>query len=158
MASLGPRDGEYFCLLTQFNFIKCSKTFSLASTNKSNEARCDVSARGLWNRGQKAYVDIKVFNPLSKIYHNKNVQAMYRTNEQTKKGSYNTRVLEVENATFTPLVFSCFGGQGFECKRFYQRINEKLSEKRDVPPSVSMKYIRTKISFSLIRSALLCLR
>ena len=99
-----------------------------------------------------------MFNPLSKTYQNKNILAIYRTNEQTKKRSYNTRVLEVENATFTPLVFSCFGGQGFECKRFYQRINEKLSEKRDISPSVSMKYIRTKISFSLIRSALLCLR
>ena len=78
------------------------------------------------------------------------IKLIYRT--------YNQRVLEVENATFTPLVFSCFGGQGFECKRFFQRINEKLADKRDISPSVCMTYIKAKLSFSLLRSALLCLR
>ena len=83
---------------------------------------------------------------------------MYRTNEQTKKRTYNTRILKVENAAFTTLVFSCFEGQGFECKRFFQRINDKLSEKREVSPSLPMTYIRAKLSFSLIRSSLLCFR
>ena len=132
--------------------------FNHLTANTSQEARCDVSARGVWNRGQKAYVDVRVFNPIAKCYRNKSTTAVYRANEQLKKRAYNHRILEVENATFTPLVFSCFGGQGYECKRFFQRVNEKLSEKRNISPSISMTYIRAKLSFSLLRSALLCLR
>ena len=61
------------------------ESFNHLTTNTRNEGRCDVSARGLWNRVQKAYVDIKVFNPMAKSYRNKAINVMYRTNEQTKK-------------------------------------------------------------------------
>ena len=113
---------------------------------------------GVWNRGQKAYVDVRVFYPIAKCYRDKPMTAVYRSNEQLKKRSYNQRILEVENATFTPLVFFCFGGQGFECKRFFQKVNEKLADKRDISPCVCMTYIKAKLSFILLRSALLCLR
>ena len=33
------------------------------SSIKSDEARLDVSARGFWVTGQKAFFDIRVFNP-----------------------------------------------------------------------------------------------
>ena len=36
----------------------------------SDEARVDVAARGVWARGQKAYLDVRVFNPLAKTYLN----------------------------------------------------------------------------------------
>ena len=36
----------------------------------------------------------------------------YRINEMEKKRSYNERILNVENGTFTPLVFSVSGGMG----------------------------------------------
>ena len=132
--------------------------FNYRTANTSDEARWDVSARGVWNRGQTAYVNVRVFNPIAKGYRDKSMTAVYRSNEQLKKRSYNQRIQEVENATFTPLVFSCFGGQGFECKRFFQKVNEKLADKRDISPSVCMPYIKAKLSSSLMRSALLCLR
>ena len=68
------------------------------------------------------------------------------------------RVLQVENGTFTPLVFSTHGGMGRECKKFYQRLTEMIAEKRDIPNSVATKYVRTRMSFSLLRSTLVCVR
>ena len=45
-----------------------------------------------------------------------------------------------------------------ECSTFYNRLSNLLSEKRDIPPSVALNWIRTKISLALLKSCLLCLR
>ena len=34
-----------------------------ATANKSSEARLDISARSVWITGQKAFLDVRVFNP-----------------------------------------------------------------------------------------------
>ena len=44
--------------------------FSQATTNTSDEARCDVSARGFWTTSQVAFFDIRVFNPTATRYVN----------------------------------------------------------------------------------------
>ena len=69
----------------------------LASSVKSDEARLDVSARGFWVTGQKAFFDIRVFNPLAKRYVSYEPQRCYILNENEKKRSYNNRVMKVEH-------------------------------------------------------------
>ena len=71
---------------------------------------------------------------------------------------YNDRVLNVEHGSFTPLVFSSFGGMARECKVFFQRLIEKVAEKRNCEISVASGVIKTMLSFSLLRSCLLCIR
>ena len=66
--------------------------------------------------------------------------------------------MNVENGTLTPLVFSVNGGMGRECKKFYSRLTEMIAEKRNISNSIATTFIRTKISFSLLRSMLLCIR
>ena len=66
--------------------------------------------------------------------------------------------VEIEHGTFTPLVFSCYGGMGRECSYFYKRLAEKLAEKRNISCSEAVCFIRTKINFSLIKSLVLCIR
>ena len=39
-------------------------------------------------------------------------------------------VLEVEQATFTPLVFSTTGGMAVECKRCHSRLTELVATKK----------------------------
>ena len=39
--------------------------FNYKTANVELEAREDISARGFWNRGQKAFFDLRVFNPLA---------------------------------------------------------------------------------------------
>ena len=96
------------------------ETFKYKTANVADDARLDVSARGFWLRGQRAFFDVKVFNPNARRYLNQTPCQAYHANEQDKKRNYNERVLEVENGSLTPLVFSAHGGMGWECKRFFK--------------------------------------
>ena len=128
------------------------------SAIKSDEARVDVAARGFWVKGQVAYLDVKVFNPTAKTYLTQTLQASHRSNENAKKRSYNRRVNFIDHGSFTPLVFTCFGGMAKECLTFYNRLAEMIAEKRDDDINVVKNWLRTRLSFSLLRSQLLCLR
>ena len=71
---------------------------------------------------------------------------------------HHERDLIVENASFTPMVFSANGGMGKECKKYYSRLAEMIAEKRGIAVSDASTFFRTRISFPLLRSALLCIR
>ena len=137
--------------LTGERFIK-------KSTNTEDEARLDVSARGFWRRGSKVFVDVRIFNPLSKTSLSKPLKSSYKSSENEKKRQYNARVIQTEHGTFTPLVFSTFGGVGYEGDRFLKRLNEKLAEKLHEDVSTISNFTRTKFSFALLRTTLLCIR
>ena len=64
----------------------------------------------------------------------------------------------IEHGSFTPVVLSAFGGTGRETERFLSLLIQKIAEKRDVPVSVIANYVRTKLSFVLVRAQVLCLR
>ena len=51
-----------------------------------------------------------------------------------------------------------YGGMGRECQVFYKRLSSMLAEKRDDSYSQVASWIRTKTSFALLRSSLMCLR
>ena len=44
--------------------------FESNTTSREDEARCDVAARGLWKSGSKAFLDVRVFNPMARSYLN----------------------------------------------------------------------------------------
>lgn len=68
------------------------------------------------------------------------------------------QVLEVEQGTFTPLVFTSTGGMADEYKRFHSRLAELLALKKGDDYATTISWIRAKVSFAILRSALLCLR
>lgn len=123
-----------------------------------DEARSDVCARGFWTSGQLAFLDVRVFNPLAKKFRNTNIQRCYEQNEREKKRQYNTRINDVDHGTFTPLVFSATGGMARECKKFYDRLSELLSEKWNDSYSITCNIIRRKLSFALMKSLIQCIR
>ena len=125
--------------------------------NRSNESRLDVSAIGFWTAGQKAFYDIRVFDHNALRYSRTETKKCFIRNEEENKKSYNQRVLQVENATFTPLVFSANGGMGRECSKFYSRLAEMIAEKRNISTSEAVSFVRTRTSFSLLRSMLIYL-
>ena len=92
-------------LLTQLTGEELPK-----SLNTSNQARAVVLAKGLWIDGQKAFCDMKNFNPLARCHLHHSLPAVYKKNENEKKWEYNQQILQVKHGSFTPLVFSCFGG------------------------------------------------
>ena len=132
--------------------------FQYKSANIDEGARVDVAARGFWVRGKKAFVDVRIFNPIAKQYSNQNLKAAHRRNEKEKKREYNDRIMQIEHGSFTPLVFSCYGGMSHECESFYKRLAGMISDKRDDRYSDVMNWIKTKLNFCLLRSLLLCVR
>ena len=74
-----------------------------------------------------------------------------------KKREYLQRVLDVENGAFTPLVFGTNGGLG-ECARFLSSLSAKISLKDDETYAHTITWIRTKLSFEILRSAIACVR
>ena len=67
-------------------------------------------------------------------------------------------MVEIEHASFTPLVFLASGGMAKAAQVFYKRLASLVEEKRKELYSQVMGWIRTKLSFCLLRSAILCLR
>ena len=75
-----------------------------------------------------------------------------------KKRSYQARIREVEHGTFTPLVFSATGGMSDEAYAFYKHLASLLSDKWAEQYSAVMGWFRCCLSFSLLRSAIRCVR
>ena len=128
------------------------------TANTSNEARVDVSARGFWTRGQKAFCDIRIFDPMASCHRELSLEAAHRRNEQEKTRAYGERIQHVDHGTFTPLVFTTSGGMGSKAKCFYSRLADLMAEKKHQPRSHVVAWMRCRLSFSLLRSSLLCLR
>ena len=57
-----------------------------------------------------------------------------------------------------PLVFSTSRGMGRAATVTYKRLASLLAMKRELPYSVIMGWLRCQLSFSLLRSAVICLR
>ena len=79
-------------------------------------------------------------------------------NERQKKTEYNRRIIQIEHGSFTPIVASAFGGFGVETNHFISKLIEKLAEKKGDERSVVANYVRSKVSFQLIKSQIACIR
>ena len=97
-------------------------------------------------------------NSLTIYMHWRQISHSLREPAKEKKVKYAARIIEVEHGSFTPLVFSCFGGMSRECSSFYKKLAELLAEKRNIRTSEALCFVRTKISFSLAKSMVLCIR
>ena len=104
-----------------------------------------------------AHLDI-VFNPLAPSNQSQTPAATFRKHELEKKRAYQQRVQDIEHSSFTPLVLSVTGGMGVEATTFYKRLAALLSQKWDSPYSKTLCWLRCRLSFSLIRSALQAIR
>ena len=129
-----------------------------SSTAGTEELRADIVARGFWQPMQRAFMDVRVFYPFAPSYRNQSLAATMKSMEGRKKRKYMERILNEEYGTFTPLVFSSSGGMSKETKRFFQRLAELISIKTNVSLPETSAWLKRKLSFSLVRSSVICLR
>ena len=115
------------------------------NSNKSEEARLDISIRGFWQKEQSAFFDVRVFNPFAPSYRNQKLDNTFAGNEREKKRAYSQRVLQVEHGSFTPLIFANSDGSSKETEKFISVLSMKISEKRDLSISLVTNWIRTKL-------------
>ena len=97
-------------------------------------------------------------HPNADSYKNLTPEQIYKLHQNNKKCLYSSRVLEVERGTFTPLAFTTTGGMSDECQRFHSRLAELLAVKKQDNYASTITWIRTRVSFAILRSALVCLR
>ena len=88
----------------------------------------------------------------------KSTKKIVEEQENEKKRHYNQRVIDVEQGTFTPLVFGTNGGFGGECDQFIRKLAEKLAIKSDETYASVITWLRTKLSFCILKSVHTCVR
>ena len=60
--------------------------------------------------------------------------------------------------SFTPLVFGTNYGMAGDCNCFLKPLSEKLSEKNEEAYHITISWIRTLLSFEILRSVHTCVR
>ena len=124
-----------------------------------DDARVDIRAAGFWGcRHHRSFFDVRVFNAFAESNQSTSLAATFRKHEGEKRRAYEERVREVERGSFTPLVFSSLGGMGKAATVMYRRLANLLSVKWNSSYSLIMGWLRCSLSFSLLRSSLMCLR
>ena len=134
------------------------ETFDLRTANTSDNARLDIKAGDFWTRGVTAFFDVRVTHVNSSTNQNKPTASIFKEHEKEKKRKYQQRILEVEMGTFTPLVFGTNGGMGSDCQMFLKNLTNKLVLKTGEDYASTMSWIRTRLSFEILRSTMLCVR
>ena len=127
-------------------------------SNKAQDARLDIHVRGFWERHRSAFFDVRVCHPNAVSYRDLEPQQIYRIHENEKKRLYSKRVLDIEHGTFTPLVFTTTGRMGKGCLMYHSRLVQLIAIKKGEQYAKTISWIRTRTSFALLRSPLVCLR
>ncbi len=104
------------------------------------------------------YFDIRVFYPNAQSNRSAQLSTAYNKHELEKRCVYGHRIRDIEDGLFSSLVFSSTGGMGKEAKIVFKRISSLVSVKKDTPYSKMINWICCRLSFSLLRSSLLCIR
>ena len=113
----GLRDPEAEMLITVRNDVEIEPVLQEINgeslkrgANRAPDALLDISARGFWKRQRTAFFDVRVCHPNAGSYRDPSPKEIYRQCESEKIRKYASRVMEVEQCTFTPHVFTTTGG------------------------------------------------
>uniref|UniRef100_A0A1X7T8U6 Uncharacterized protein n=1 Tax=Amphimedon queenslandica TaxID=400682 RepID=A0A1X7T8U6_AMPQE len=121
------------------NFIRCQYSFTILRS----AIRC---IRGTRHRGK--VVDYSDFDRVASDAY---IAIFW-------KKPYEQRVREVEHSSFTPLIFSTSGGCSPLTTSFLKRLSLLYTDKFNRPYHSTMNFIRCQYSFTILRSAIRCIR
>ena len=109
---------------------------------------------------EEAFFDVTVNNPFASSFCSLPIPTVSARHEKEKQDRYEERVREVESsrAAFTPLVFAATGGAGKLTTAFLKRLAVIMAEKSGEAYCTTMAWLRARLAFSLLRSAIVCLR
>ena len=122
--------------------------------NKENGARPDVHARGLWERPRSTFFDVRICHPNADSYREMTSQQIYKKHATETGAIFITgngdRAWDIYATLFTTT-----GRMAYECSRYHCRLAELISTKKGEPYAATISWIRTKVSFAILRGALL---
>ncbi len=117
----------------------------------------DLGVRGVWQPQDLALLDIRVIDTDATSYQTRAVKSVLRDAETSKKRKYATACTD-RRAAFTPFIVSVDGAIGPEATTFIRRLSERLSLKWSRPYSRVTHWVRTRLSFAIVRATSTCLR
>ena len=123
-----------------------------------NRAAPDISSRGIWSTFQRTFFDVRVLHPNAPSYKDTPPTSLYSNHKKEKMRKYSARILTVEKGSFTPLVYSTFGGWGPQATAYHKRLATLISRKRNEEYHHVMNHIRTRLRFALLKSVLVAVR
>ena len=133
--------------------------FDLKSTTTSQDARLDIKAGGFRQQGVTAFFDVRESHVNSKSNQKRTTSSIFKEQEQEKKRKERT------NRGF--LTWKWFlhtsnlgtnGGMGTENQIFIKTLADKLANKTGQSYSDTITYIRTKLSFEILKAVITCIR
>jgi hypothetical protein len=77
-----------------------------------DNARLDVSARGIYSSHELTFFDVRISNPNAPSNRSLANAEVYKKNEKEKMKAYGDRILQVEKGSFVPMVYTTMGGMG----------------------------------------------
>ena len=117
----------------------------------------DISVRGVWQSQSTTIFDVRVVDSDAPSYTGKSPLKVLKTAERDKKNKYGEACNSI-HCGFTPLCMTVDGLLGSESHTFLKRLADKLSTKWDRPYRTVIYWIRTRLSFALLRATNLCVR
>ena len=127
-------------------------------TQTGDAARLDVAARGISSPLEKTFLDIRVTHPNAPYQCHKPISSIYQDHERQKKRMYTDRILNVEKASFIPVVMTTFGGYGPEADTLVQRIAAMIAQKQKEKYSDVVQHVRNKLRFTMLKATLIAIR
>ena len=143
---LQPWNRETTTLSQQRRWSKTRQTSALTAFGDSETSRND------------AFFDVRVFHPGAPSYQNQSLSSLYRQHECKKRLAYGRRGPRRRARHFHAPRFYKWWIEGGETTTAMKRLAHLVSDKRAEPYSIVMGWLRCKATFSLLRSALPCLR
>ena len=123
-----------------------------------DEARSDVRVRGFFVEQQNAFFDFRVFYPFASSHNTKSPAQLFKKIASDKKREYEQRMIEVDNASFIPMIMSSSGMMGPEMTIVLKHLARKLATQSGEQYSHVVGVLRCRFAFSMMRMALICLR
>lgn len=117
----------------------------------------DLGMRGVWQPQSEALFDIRVVDTDAQSYLHRSPKSVMESAETSKKNKYNT-ACEARRATFTPFVASVDGILAKEAEIFIKRLADRLAIKWNKNYPDVIGWVRTRLTFAILRATNLCLR
>ena len=106
----------------------------------------------------KAMFDVRAFNAQAPSNCTQTIPLTYAKHETKKKTAYLHRVREIEGGFFSPLVISTTWGLVKEFTKVVKHIAELKAKRSRNSHGDCIRYIRLRLSFSMVRSVTLSIR
>ena len=85
------------------------------------------------------------------------INQIFKESETAKKHKYDQRIMQVEKATFFPLIFSTADRMASVCTKFYKKVAVLVSNNTKEGYSHVMSHLRTRLRFTLLKSTLVAI-